>query len=144
MALAQSAVSYTTCATLRVPGAGAPGEPADERAPARPHAGRDDRTLCASGAGIGAGVGDAGFREYRGRHPARLTVRTIAAVSPPEVWVFPEVLATNGGALGHGEEENSERSLKVRGDSMQRSTECLTANIGSDCPAHCDWSMVNR
>ena len=108
------------------------------------HAGRDHGTLCASGVGLGAGTGDAGFGENRGRHPARLTARTIAAVSLPEVCVFPEVLATNGGALGHGEEENSERSLKVRGDSMHGSTECLTASIGSDCPAHCDWSMVNR
>ena len=54
-------------AFVRVKGAGARGELADDRAPARSHAGRDDRALCASGEGFGARFGGADFGEHRRR-----------------------------------------------------------------------------
>lgn len=47
-------------------------------------------------------------------------------------------------AFGHGEEENGEWGLNVRGHSMHRLTESIAGSIGNNCPAHYDWSMVNR
>ena len=44
----------------------------------------------------------------------------------------------------HGEEENGEWGLNVRGHSMHRLTESTAGSIGNNCPAHYDWSMVNR
>ena len=45
---------------IQAPGAGR--KHADDRAPVRPHAGRDARALCTSGAGFGAGLGGTGSR----------------------------------------------------------------------------------
>ncbi len=51
-------------------------EPADDRAPARAHAGGNDRTLRASGPGFGTGRGGAGGGQHCGRYPGWIRRRS--------------------------------------------------------------------